>query len=1247
MIVGVLGLLTALAASPALAVKTRHFVEAVIPPGREVTVTGTAVDEATGDLYVVNVHTPEVLYHYGPNGRPAASQPRIAVPSGFSLFTVAVDNSTGAAAGDIYLGGLQINATAGGVFQLTPSGVPTSVHITASSVPANGTPQGGNRPPVVNNGEMSVESLSVSSAGELFVLDSANGAIDVFTSGGAFVEQLGTNVPAVRSATSLAVAPDGDIYLAGKIPGLFQLDGEGNCVSACTPIDSDVSGVAIAPDGTIIDVAEPPAQNISVVHEYAPDGTLESTSGAENLNSGFTLAIDASRERLYVADTASNGGRPNQIGGVKVFGPQLTLPNATTGAASGVTGDSAVLAGTVGADGGPATTNCVFEYVDQADFEATAFGSAERVPCLPPGPFTGEAENAVTSTASELSGGTTYFFRVSAENENGTNSGRAGEFTTEGPTVLSQGASEIGETSAILLGSINPNGAATEFHFEYLPESRFDLTGFAEAASIPVPNGSIGAGSGPVPVSEAITGLAPGTAYRFRLVATNPNGVAHGSSAQSGRFATFAPVAPSLPDARGYEQVSPVAKNGNDIKGEAGAAQAAADGERVTFYVNGGIPGGEGAQNFPVYVASRAPQGTGWQSVGLLPPATTGANGVVLGWDEELNSALDENVKSSEPAVLYRRMIVGGSGVSALAQGGKGRESFFYGGSSAGRVVFYENVKEKLTPNSAANAPNTYVSDASGTPHLVGVENNGKAPLGGTTVGPINWFRETALLDGAGAGYFTEADHVLSADGRFAFFTALESGQLFVRENPLSAQSPVGPGGTCTDPSEACTVELSASQAESADPNGPQPAAFIGATKSGAFAFFLSGGALTDDATTGSTDQGNDLYRYDTATHELADLVADPADSNGAEVKGVLGYGEGGNVVYFVANGVLAAGASQGTCTGIGENVNGVCNLYVWNNGTVTFIQQLHPLSGQTRSDLGDWLATSITNAGAGQEKTSRVSQDGGVLLYRSAASATAASEFYRYDLSTDSTVCVTCNPTGSAPTTGAALRRLPETLTGPRIAASSIPRNLSADGNRVFFETAERLVGGDVNGVQDVYQWEAPATANGDTCTAQNPDFVAASGGCVSLLSTGTSPDPSYFSDAGSSGDDVFFFTRQRLVAQDGDELQDLYDARVGGGITGQNLGSTEPCEGEAACAESPQGGPAVSAPGSSAFKGPGNPPPLKQCKRGFVRKHGKCVKRHAAKKTKHRKKKAKHHRGNTERTKGRSNKSKNGGKR
>jgi hypothetical protein len=54
--------------------------------------------------------------------------------------------------------------------------------------------------------------------------------------------------------------------------------------------------------------------------------------------------------------------------------------------------------------------------------------------------------------------------------------------------------------------------------------------------------------------------------------------------------------------------------------------------------------------------------------------------------------------------------------------------------------------------------------------------------------------------------------------------------------------------------------------------------------------------------------------------------------------------------------------------------------------------------------------------------------------------------------------------------------------------------------------------------------------------------------GGCVSLISSGTSGEGSSFIDASEDGSDTFFLTGASLVPTD-PGAADVYDARVGGG--------------------------------------------------------------------------------------------------
>src|SRR6202042_1238487 len=91
-------------------------------------------------------------------------------------------------------------------------------------------------------------------------------------------------------------------------------------------------------------------------------------------------------------------------------------------------------------------------------------------------------------------------------------------------------------------------------------------------------------------------------------------------------------------------------------------------------------------------------------------------------------------------------------------------------------------------------------------------------------------------------------------------------------------------------------------------------------------------------------------------------------------------------------------------------------------------------------------------------------------------------------------------------------------------------PHYLS-DSGRLFFDSNDALVPQDVDGTQDVYQYEP--TGVGD-CQSMSATFNADSEGCVGLISAGTSAEESVFLDASESGGDVFFMTFSRLAPQD-----------------------------------------------------------------------------------------------------------------
>jgi subtilase family serine protease len=86
------------------------------------------------------------------------------------------------------------------------------------------------------------------------------------------------------------------------------------------------------------------------------------------------------------------------------------------------------------------------------------------------------------------------------------------------PSATTGAATSVGETSATLNGTVDPNGAATQYHFAYGTTTAYGSLSPAVDAS----------GNGTA-VSADLTGLSAGTTYHYRLVATNAVGEAVGS----------------------------------------------------------------------------------------------------------------------------------------------------------------------------------------------------------------------------------------------------------------------------------------------------------------------------------------------------------------------------------------------------------------------------------------------------------------------------------------------------------------------------------------------------------------------------------------------------------------------------------------------------------------------------------------------------------------------------------------------
>jgi hypothetical protein len=88
------------------------------------------------------------------------------------------------------------------------------------------------------------------------------------------------------------------------------------------------------------------------------------------------------------------------------------------------------------------------------------------------------------------------------------------------PVVVTGPVTGLTQNSVTLTGTVDPEGEATTYHFEY---------GTTDAYGLQTPQQSAGGGSDPVPVQAAVTGLTGNTTYHYRLVATDASGDTNGA----------------------------------------------------------------------------------------------------------------------------------------------------------------------------------------------------------------------------------------------------------------------------------------------------------------------------------------------------------------------------------------------------------------------------------------------------------------------------------------------------------------------------------------------------------------------------------------------------------------------------------------------------------------------------------------------------------------------------------------------
>lgn len=308
---------------------------------------------------------------------------------------------------------------------------------------------------------------------------------------------------------------------------LAALAAAGSALTATAPSATTGPVTAVgATTATVSGIVNPNGVATSWYVEYGTSTSYGSKTSATSAGSGTSsVAISASLTGLspgttyhYRVVATSSAGTGQGADGLLTTS---AAPQVVTGSASSVTATSATLNGTV--NPGNRATTWYFEYGT-----STSYGT--KTPTKDAG--SGTSAIAVSAPVTGLHGGTTYHFRLVATSDAGTSRGSDQTFVASAPpAVTTSSASGIGDTSATLRGTVIPNGQSTTVYFEYGTS-----TGYGSKSSAR----SVGSGTGSTSVSISVSGLAPGTTYHFRLVATNAAGTTAGGDQA---FATTGPPA--------------------------------------------------------------------------------------------------------------------------------------------------------------------------------------------------------------------------------------------------------------------------------------------------------------------------------------------------------------------------------------------------------------------------------------------------------------------------------------------------------------------------------------------------------------------------------------------------------------------------------------------------------------------------------------------------------------------------------
>lgn len=866
----------------------------------------------------------------------------------------------------------------------------------------------------------------------------------------------------------------------------------------------------------------------------------------------------------------------------------------------------------------------------------------------------------------------------------------------EGPLAFTDLASELGSGGATLSGAVNPNGFdLSQCEFQYLTEDEYEtagetFTGAEEAGCVPGPS-EIGHGADPIPVHADITGLDSGGRYRFRLVAANKYGE---SSGEAGLFgppvlitqgalpvlfeeATLrANIDPSgLPTTYRFEYGTAEDEYGHSTPSEEVSSSAGPTDVKAALT---GLEEGT-SYHFRIVVENEAKTVPG--------PDQTFVTQRRRAEESCSNAAYRTGLSAKLPDCRAYELVTPAetNGLSPYAadtgSAGAGFNDWLTTprGLGAGQSLAY------FTDGTLPGFDGTGIFDS-----YRAQRGEGAHPKGGWTSEIFN----PSFLESAPTLSRHPSHQGVSSDQLYSFWRLQP-------EEPLEGTLPTGiylrtPGTSSECPGSHGHFELVGCGILGTDPGAESH--FVSAN--GAHVVFSSKAHLEE----GAAPQGT-IAVYDRTASQKDAQVVSQGPGNTAFAAGenatYVASSEDGSAIAFRVGGTLYL-HQEGQSSEIAEAPNTFAGLS--EDGDRIFYAA--SASGSSPSTLYACNVQAGPCAGPGAQPPAQiavsstfinVSGDGSHVFYGSEEALTGTEEnenretakanqrnLYAWNAETGITHFIAVLDSRDFESFGGVLFMNLDAWTrvinaGAGIGRANSPTRSTPDGEVFLFQSHAQLSAYDNEGIGEIYRYEpsaeageqllclscnpskAPPSADallqdvesigagnketlipnvtdgGGAAFFQSPDRLLPDdandvedvyewqtngggdcereGGCLALISSGQGETPSTLFSMSADGHDVFFGTKEMLLGVDVAGSPSLYDAREEGGIPGSPI--LEGCQGDA-CQGNGSTPPVLSTP-AGASPNDGNVPPRTNsgCKRGKHRVKGRCI---AKKHRKHR---------------------------